>query len=256
MKLNRTKVSLFFIMIVLLVGCKETTSDAVTAVDSEMDKITTEASSNEQIASEDISSCKEEESLLFEGESFASYTENTMRGDGVVSFTMDLNDRLTILNEDETNFGEIVLNEDMTYFTLTMPKKVVARKLVTNYDFAAFDFDADNIASDKDYIFVYVNKKKKKIRKADLKFTFLTWNNYIKNHLLKLKTCNLLKDSKGKNNQNSTDLIFKVTAINNDEIQIKSTKDCGEENTPFHNIEETLKWKSGNVLLIDFAVCN
>lgn len=255
MQSKTTVASLFLIMIVLFTGCKGG-PDTVKAKTSEPVKIDTQALPNEPILSEHTNTCKEEESLLFEGESFASYTENVMRGDGVVSITIDLNDRLTILNEDETNFGEIVLNEDLTYFTLTMPKKVVARKLVTNYDFAAFDFDADAIASNKDYLFVYINKKKRKIKKADLKFTFLTWDNYIKNQLLKLKSCNLIKDSNGSDNHKSTDQVFKVTAIKDDEINVKSTKDCGESDTPFQDIEGKLKWKSGNVLLIDFAVCN
>jgi len=173
-----------------------------------------------------------------------------MRGQGVISFSMNINDRLTILNEDDTQFGEIVLNEDMTFFTLTMPKKIVARKVISNFDFAAFDFDAENTTADKEYLLIYVNKEKKKVKKTDLKFTFSTWEDYVKKETIKLKTCNLLPDAKGK------DVTFDVVEVKGDEIKIKSTKDCGGEDAPFENLKGNIKWKSGQTLLIDFAVCN
>jgi hypothetical protein len=233
----------------LLISCKDNSQNTTKTEDSELNE-TTAAVSSEEIQPTTSADCKEAESLVFEGETFKSYTEDTMRGQGVLSFTMNINDRLTILNEDDTNFGEIVLNEDMTFFTLTMPKKVVARKVIPNYDFAAFDFDAENINTHKDYLFIYVNKEKKKVKKADLKFSFSTWENYIKKQPVQLKTCNLLKDSKGKN------LIFDVIEINGDEIKIKSTKDCAGEDAPFENVEGSIKWKSANKLLIDFDSCN
>lgn len=221
----------------------------------------TETSSNEatseNITAGDVSACKEGELLLFQGETFTSYTEDKMRGKGVVSFTMDINDRLAILDiEDDANFGEIVLNEDMTYFTLTMPKKVIARKVITNYDFAAFDFDAEDVNTDKDYLIIYVNKEKRKVKKTDLKYTFSTWEEYIKKQTVTLKDCNLITDASGKPNPKSKGLAFNITEIKGDEIKIKSTKDCLGEDAPFQNIEGSVKWKSGNALVIDFAVCN
>lgn len=199
--------------------------------------------------------CKEGEALLFAGETFMSYTEDRIRGEGVVSFTMNINDRLTILNEDESDFGEIILNEDMSYFTLTMPRKVIARRLIVNSDFATYDFDAENIDVDKDYLFIYVNKKKRKVKKSDLKFTFSTWKDYIKEHFLKLKDCNLLTDVNGKTNLKSEGLAFVVTEVKGDEIKIKSTRDCLSEDKSFKDLEGSVKWKTGNALLIDFALC-
>lgn len=225
----------------LIFSCKDASQNIKT--NSEI-KDSTVAVSQQEIQSGNTNDCKEADSLVFESDAFASYTENTMRGKGVISFTMNINDRLTILNEDDSNFGEIILNEDMTYFSLTMPKKVVARKVIPNYDFAAFDFDAESVNSSSEYLFIYVNKEKKKVKKADLKFTFATWENYIKEESIKLKTCNLLQEGKGK------DLTFDVIEIKGDELKIKSTKDCAGEDGLFENVEGTIKWKSGDTLLV------
>jgi hypothetical protein len=241
----------------LLVSCKETPKDTMAEAETPtLTETPATAASSESMATGDISTCKEGESLVFQGETFTSYTEDKMRGVGVISFTMDINDRLAILDAEDDAFGEIVLNEDMTYFTLTMPKKVVARKVVTNYDFAAFDFDAENVNTNKDYLIIYVNKEKRKVKKSDLKYTFLTWEDYIKKQTLKLKDCNLLTDANGKPNLKSKGLAFNVIEIKGDEIKIKSTKDCLGEDAPFQNLEGKVKWKSGNALVVDFATCN
>ena len=115
---------------------------------------------------------KTSDSLLYQSPTFTSYVDNTKRGAGVVSFILNVQDRLDIWNMDDTKFGEIVLNEDLTYFTLNMPKKIIARKLIPEFDFAAFDFDAEKPDTNKEYVIIYVNKEKRKVRKSDLKFTF------------------------------------------------------------------------------------
>jgi hypothetical protein len=246
---------LICIALIVLNACKEKPNSVS---DETHDTIINKKSDSafEKIVKSDIEDCKEEESLLWEGESFVSYTENRMRGNGVISFMMDINDRLDVLNEDDTNFGEIVLNEDMTFFTLTMPKKVVARKVIATYDFAAFDFDCENVDADRNYFIIYVNKEKRKVKKSDLKYTFSTWKDYIKKQSVKLKNCNLITDEQGNVNQKSKDQVFTVNEINDDEIKISSSKNCSAEDSPFHSVNGQVKWKSGNVLLIDFAICN
>ena len=250
----------FFIYIataLLIIACKQNSQDTeVTTQDTEFNKNTDSAATSHEIPIGNANSCNEGESLVWEGDTFASYTEDRMRGNGIVSFKLNINERLTILNEDNSSFGEIVLNEDLTYFTVTMPKKVVARKMIPNYDFASFDFDCENVNSDKEYLFIYVNKEKRKVRKTDLKFTFSTWENYIKNQTVQLKECNLITDSQGQTNKKSKNLAFTVTDVKGDEIKIKSTKDCLGEDNPFYDIKGKVKWKSGNLLLISFAVCN
>lgn len=240
---------------ILLIGCKDASHNTATEHSISNDTIVSTESSQE-IPSNKIIPCTESESLLFEGETFSSYTEDKIRGSGIVSFTMDINDRLTILNEDDSSFGEIVLNEDMTYFTLTMPKKIVARKVIANYDFASFDFDCENVNADKDYLLIYINKQKKKIKKTDLKYIFSTWENYIKKQFVQLKTCNPILDDNGNANPKSKDLAFAVTEIKDDAIKIKSVKDCNVEDRTFYDIKGEVKWKSNDRLLIDFALCN
>lgn len=71
-----------------------------------------------------------------------------MRGHGIVSIRLDINDRPDIWDMDDAKFGEIVLNGDQTFFTLNMPQKVIARKVVPEFDIAAFDFDAEDPDSD------------------------------------------------------------------------------------------------------------
>ncbi|WP_316834762.1 hypothetical protein [Pedobacter nutrimenti] len=135
--------------------------------------------SEKQIPTADeVSMPQSNDSLLYEGKSFSSYIDAEHRGAGVVSFTLEVNDRLDIWNTDDSKFGEIVLNEDFTFFTLNMPQKVIARKVVPEYDFAAFDFDAEEVATNKDYLIIYVNKEKRKVKKSEAKFTFSPWNVY------------------------------------------------------------------------------
>lgn len=121
---------------------------------------------------EEVSDIQKSDSLLYEGKTFSSYIDAQHRGTGVISFTLNVNDRLDIWNMDDTKFGDIVLNEDLTYFTLNMPKKIVARAVVPEYDFARFNFDAEDVDTDKDYLIIYVNKEKRKVRKSDLTFSF------------------------------------------------------------------------------------
>jgi len=109
----------------------------------------------------------------------AFFVDAKRRGKGVISFHLDINDRLDILNQDGTPFGNIVLNEDMTFYTLDMPEKVIARKVIPNADFAAFDFDAEPDQANDRYLRIYVNKKLRKVKKAGVKFTYTDWEQYL-----------------------------------------------------------------------------
>ncbi|WP_433832568.1 hypothetical protein [Flavobacterium anhuiense] len=242
-------------LVTVFAACQKTTGDnsSNTSDTITSGKSNTASGKNLKTAA---TACQESEVLLWEGESFASYTEDKIRGTGVLSFTLEVNDRLDILNEDDSNFGEIVLNEDLTFFALTMPKKVVARKVIATYDFAAFDFDCENVAANRDYFLIYVNKEKRKVKKSDLKYTFSTWQDYIKKQSIKLKSCNLITDQQGNVNQKSKDQFFTIDEIKGDEIKITSSKSCSGEESSFQAMSGNVKWKSDNVLLVDIAVCN
>ena len=166
---------IYAVLLIFLLSCANT---------SKQDSIAAEAVPTDAFASDRINPTPKKEtlsyndgndSLLYEGKTFSTYIDAGHRGAGVVSFTLDVNDRLDIWNMDDTKFGDIVLNEDLTYFTLNMPKKIVARKVVPENDFAAFDFDAEKPGTDKEYLIIYVNKEKRKVKKSDLKFNFSPW---------------------------------------------------------------------------------
>jgi hypothetical protein len=120
------------------------------------------------------------EELIYQDESIATYSDSIRRGAGVISFDLAVNDRLMIYNENGYLFGEIVLNEDLTYFTINMPRKTIARKVVPAFDFAAFDFDAEPVNSNDDYLRIYVNRELRKVKKAGIKYTFRNWEEYAK----------------------------------------------------------------------------
>ncbi|RZL20475.1 MAG: hypothetical protein EOO89_00105 [Pedobacter sp.] len=121
-----------------------------------------------------------EELLYQEPGVFATFTDSKRRGAGVISFQLDVNDGLRIYNEDGTLFGQIVLNEDLSYYTMDMPEKTVARKLIPEYDVAAFDFDAEAVKSSDKYLRIHVNGAWRKVEKAGIKYIFRTWEEYLR----------------------------------------------------------------------------
>ena len=163
------KRTVFYIMVVaLLFGCTRKPQQAIQASERPQNSAATSQHPNEPKP-------RYEKGLLYENQNFSSYIDELKRGAGVISFTLEVNDRLDIWNLDNTKFGDIVMNEDLTYFTLNLPKKVVARKLIPENDFAAFEFDADKPDSDTRYLFIYVNKEKRKVEKKGVHFSFTAW---------------------------------------------------------------------------------
>jgi len=161
-----TKRSVFYIiMAVILFGCNSKPQEAIQVAESPQ---------SATIATQHPNAPKPryEKGLLYENQNFSSYIDEVKRGAGVISFTLEVNDRLDIWNLDDTKFGEIVMNEDLTYFTLNLPKKVIARKLIPENDFAAFEFDAEKPDADAKYLFIYVNKEKRKVAKKEVHFSF------------------------------------------------------------------------------------
>ncbi|MFD0941569.1 hypothetical protein [Pedobacter boryungensis] len=200
--------------------------------------------------------CEPGEHLEYEEPNvFSTYTEDQIRGEGIISFELDLHKRLNFYDMDGSIFGFLVLNDNQSYYTLDMPQKTVARKLVTNYDFAAFDFDAENPATNKEYLIVYVNKEKRKVKKADVKFTYTNWSDYLKNSIVVLRPCNLLKDASGKILDQSASQVFTVLDVKGDQIKIRSTNECMDESREYIPMEGWIQWKSSKFLKIDFTGC-
>lgn len=199
--------------------------------------------------------CKPGTSLLFEDAGISCFTEDTIRGPGVVSFQFETNNRMDIFNLDGTSFGNFVLNEDGDFYTLDMPQKTTARQVIPNLDFAAFDFDAEPVNANQDSLLIYVNKEKRKVEKNQLKYTYNTWPQYLLNNTINLKPCNLLKSTDGKIISKSLDQIFRITAVKGDLIEIKSIKGC-QADIPYQDMRGTVKWREAGRLLIDFASCD
>ncbi|RZM30567.1 MAG: hypothetical protein EOO88_00280 [Pedobacter sp.] len=199
--------------------------------------------------------CKPETSLLYDDAGISTYTEDRMRGEGVVSFQFDTHQRLDFINMDGSPFGFFVLNEDGDYYTLDMPQKTIARRVIPEQDFACFDFDAERAGTDRNYLLVYVNGEKRKVKKDELKYTYQSWPEYLLGSVVSLKPCNLLKATDGTNINNSKDQYFKVLAVKGDLIEIKSTEACQQE-VPFLEMRGWVRWRQGGSLVIDFAVCD
>ncbi|TCD00529.1 hypothetical protein [Pedobacter psychroterrae] len=200
--------------------------------------------------------CKSGQELVYENAGFSSYTEDRIRAAGVVTFQLELNGMLTIYDLDTAVFGEVVRNEDGSYFTVNLPQKIVARWIVPQDDFSSFHFDAEAVDSSSDYLEIYVNSAKRLVKKDQVTYTFSPWTEYLKSSSIKLKACNLLKNADGESLASSKDQIFEVLAVKGDLIQIKSSKECLPDGTSFRELEGWLKWKSGDDLLIDFASCD
>jgi len=252
------KITVFISLVVLVfaAACKQSPS-AVNKTRSKArpnDAVVSSAPAN-QTHSAASQECKSDTTLLYQDEGISCYTEDTIRGAGVVSFQMDLNNRLDIYDLDGGLYGDFVLNEDGDFFTLDMPQKTIARQVIPVQDFAAFDFDAEPVNADQDYILIYVNKEKKKVKKAQLKYTYNTWSQYLQNNTIQLKACNLLKAADGKIISKSPDQLFRITAVKGDLIKIKSMKDC-QIDSPYQDMQGWVKWRVAGELLIDFASCN
>jgi hypothetical protein len=195
--------------------------------------------------------CEAGDTLIYGDSVFNSYTEDKMRGSGVVSFQMDVNDRLDIFYPDGATFGYLVYNEDGTFYTTSMPAKLVARWVVPAADFAQFDFDAEAVDTDKDYLIIYANKKKLKVKKAGVKYTFSKWEDYIRSATIQLKDCNLLEGA-----AQYRDMSFDVIEVDGDRIKVKSSKDCSGPDVKFKPLEGWLTWKKDGNLLVDFGICD
>jgi hypothetical protein len=201
-------------------------------------------------------SCKPERELLYEDAGFSSFTEDRIRAAGILSFESQPKDKLSIYDLDSADFGEIVRNEDGSYFTLNLPQEIVARWMVPQDEFSTFNFDAEPVDSSGEYLEIYLNGGKRLVKKSGLVYTFSTWTEYIMARNVKLKSCNLLKNAAGKSITFSKDQIFEVIGVKGDLIQLKSSKACVPDGIEYREMEGWLKWRSGDDLVVNFTTCN
>lgn len=196
-----------------------------------------------------VENAKDELLLLYEDKTITSYTENIMRGDGVVSLNLEPGHGVKLYTEDDLFFGEIKYTQDLN-FIVKLPAEIIARKVIPNSDFMALEFDARNPENNKEYIFIYLNKSRLKIKKADIGYSFSLWEDYIKYQIIQLKPNNLLHVEKNNTNviePHSSEHIYKVTGINENVMNLKSTN-SGCCSHPKHELfEGWVRWKQDDI---------
>lgn len=237
---------LFITVLVLLNACTGSEQKASNKADTTTVNDSTRSSKTEAVQVNN-QKCEPGERLIFE-EDLKSFTEDKMRGSGVISFEMDVNDRLDIFYPDGSTFGFMVYNEGGYFYTIDMPRKLVARWVMPIGDFTQIDFDAEAVDTDKDYLIIYANKERLKVKKDDVKFTFSKWKDYVRSQLITLKDCNLLEGVKP-----NSGIFFDVTEVDGDRIKVKSVEECGGPAKP---LEGWITWKKDGNLLVDFNYCD
>jgi hypothetical protein len=203
-----------------------------------------------------VENAKEELMLIYSDKTVTSYTENIMRGDGVVSLNVEPGHSVKLYTEDDLFFGEITYSQDMN-FILKLPDIIIARKVIFNSDFMALEFDANNPEINNEYIFIYFNKTRFKIKKADTDFSFSIWDDYIKYQIIQLKPNNLLHIEKNNTNfiePHSSEHVFKVVAVNENVMNLKSTDSGCCSHSKHESFEGWVRWKQDDVLLVNFAI--
>jgi len=113
------------------------------------------------------------------------YTENELRGAGVVQLSIDKD--FEILNLDKTVYGNIKLkNNTEEPFDIKFPKMVIAREIIPNIEYKIFCFDAEQPETDNDFLIIYINNEKRLVSKKDCKYKFYSWGAYIKTAFIHL----------------------------------------------------------------------
>ncbi|WP_394773621.1 hypothetical protein [Flavobacterium sp.] len=189
------------------------------------------------------------ESQTSEYDGIKFYTENKLRGEGVLSIS--INQKVEILNLDKTVFGNISLieNDDETLYKIDLPKKTIVRQIIPDIEIQVFSFDAEFPETDKDFVIVYVNREKKLINKKNIKYTFMLWEKYIKSSFIEL-TPNVENISIEEKNY-----WYQALQIKGDSMKIKSIKTSCEYVENYKDFTTWIKWKKGSCMLIKFNFC-
>ncbi|GAA5084063.1 hypothetical protein GCM10023210_03440 [Chryseobacterium ginsengisoli] len=177
------------------------------------------------------------------------YSENTMRGKGVINISVDT--KIEILNLDKTIYGSISPSKnDLIPYDIHLPKNVVAREIIPDIEFRIFDFDAEQPDNASEFVIIYVNKEKKLLRKKNLQYTFSNWDKYIKSAFIQLDS-DIINISKEEQKY-----WYKAIQINADSMLIKSVSktDC-DYIEDYKDISKWIKWKNGNCKLIKLNFC-
>lgn len=189
--------------------------------------------------------------LIYSDNIIESYSENIIRGYGVINILLNVNEPLIIFNLDDTEFEVFKLLDD-SYTMMYNNTKLIARRFIPNHDFLKIFFDCNYFNENDEFVFIYINKELKKINKNQYDFTFQVWNEFIVNEYIGVLSTNpLTVESNGDSYKdlNSVNEIYKVQKIENDILWLKSTStSCCSSNRELYGF---VKWKEKNELLID-----
>jgi len=234
---------------IVLVSCKKQNRDKATTIISNHSKDSATVIKKEipKMDNECVIDSLTMQTTEYNGITF--YTENNMRGSGVIN--LSINKSTDILNIDKTPFGKILVNnENENIYDLKLPKVVISREIIPDSEHRIFSFDAEEPATDQDFLIIYINKQKKLIKKNNNNYAFISWENYIKKAFIQL-TPEVPSTSK-------QELLYwyKVLKIKGDSMQIKSIPktDCDyiEE---YKNVTKWIQWKQNTCKLIKFNFC-
>ncbi|OWP86043.1 hypothetical protein BWK60_10875 [Flavobacterium covae] len=192
--------------------------------------------------------------LIYSDNIIESYSENKINGDGVIDIFLNENEPLIIYNLDGSEYEIFKLLDD-SYTMMYNNDKIIARRFVPNHDFFYTLFDCNQFNEEDEYIYIYVNNEQKKIKKNQYDFTFQPWSEFISNEYIGILPNNPLIVKSDDNFYKSYDSIneaFKVEKIEEDTMWLKSTSTgcCGSNK----DLEGFVKWKEGNMLLIDLNI--
>ncbi|ABQ06289.1 hypothetical protein [Flavobacterium johnsoniae] len=189
------------------------------------------------------------ETLITEYNGISFYTDNTLRGTGVVQLLVDKN--VNILNEDKSIFGSILLsNNELEPYEIKLTKKVIAREVIPDIEHRIFSFDAEQPENDKDFLIIYINGERKLMEKKNNKYKYSSWEEYIKAGFIHLtpKIDNCTKDEQM--------YYYKVLKIKNDSMQIKSvSKTSCDYVEEYKDVTKWIKWKNDSCKFVMFDFC-
>jgi hypothetical protein len=196
---------------------------------------------------------KQESVIIFSDSQINSYTDDIMRGDGVLEINLN-SDQFTVLNMDGSIFESFHFKKG-EYLIQNNTKDIIARKVILNYDFFSLSFDCNSFNKEDEFIYIYFNQELKKIDKSKYHHSYTNWIEYIKNTYIKLKEGNPIK-IKSSDNIDVLDYnlenVYSVKDMIDDKLLLVSTSTGCCASTV--NIEGVVKWKEGKKLMIDICV--
>lgn len=243
------KIVFNFLTIVLLISC---TGKSTKNNDKSLEKInysTRSVSDYDKEKSTDNDLIDTLSTMITEYGGIKFYTEDKLRGEGVVSLLIDRD--LEILNVDKTVFGSIRLNKNEEEpFDIKLPKSVIAREIIPNVEYRIFCFDAEQPITDKDFLIIYINKEKRLINKNECKYKFNSWQEYVKTAFIHLTP-------KVENSSKKEQLYYYETLeIKGDSMKIKSvSKTSCDYVEEYRDVTKWIKWKDNSYKFVTFDFC-